>query len=491
MRRTNVWSRVGCTLAAVAVAGDAFAVGVRAPVPVAVRARLDVHVRADDSAGEWTITSRAPSDPSRLMADLTAGNTRSGVLYLKGVSSWRESDDALGRVEFLLAQGDYSRAFALSDAAALEARFFGDERRFFTGEMGSPVVEDEAVARFEHRLGARFDAARRAARGSYWVAGLDDGAATRVHQFGTARFAPRPAFAALAYVHDNPADGEDHAIAKSEAGAYFRRASAVVSYEVSGFGNGAFLPGGSWDDFEGDYAHAAPDNSATFAEVRTRRARVGNDHLIDGVYRYAVVGAEYTNDLSSLRPGSVEHAAWFNWAHRRYAIDARLAFHDETRQTIENARRRAGEITTRALLTNNAHVLVRGGVEREEIEQSDAIEDGFVHAAYTRDLAGFRGGAHVLVDRIGAGAVASAGAEARVNWNATSAVLARWIVSDAPGGNESVFVRLEFRPTARTWVTIGYGRGDRGDEVYFLEDRDQPPAPGSGDVVTFSVRGDL
>jgi hypothetical protein len=40
-------------------------------------------------------------------------------------------------------------------------------------------------------------------------------------------------------------------------------------------------------------------------------------------------------------------------------------------------------------------------------------------------------------------------------------------------------------------VTIGYGRGDRGDEVYFLEDRDQPPAPGSGDVVTFSVRGDL
>jgi hypothetical protein len=485
---------LGCTLvlAALVPADEALAVGVRSPVPVAVRARLDVHVLADDAGGEWTVTSRAPSDPSRFMADLTAGDERTGTLYLKGVSSWRDADDARGRVAFELDQGDWSRRLALADSIALEARLFGDERRFFTAEMGAPVVEDDEVARFEHRLGARLDASGQRARASYWIAGLDDGEATRLHQLAAARFAARPAFAGVAYVHDDPESGEDHAVAKGELGGFFRRASAVVSYEQSGFGSGAFLPSGSWGDFEGGgYTAAAPDNSATFAELRTRRTRIGGDHLIDASYRYGSVGAEYTNDLSSLRPGTVRHAAWINWAHRRYALDARLSFHDEVRGAFEHAARRGGSLTSRSRLVDNAEILLRGGLEREELETEEAREGGFVHAGYARDLSGFRGGAHVLVDRIGEGTVTSAGAEARVNWNATSAVFVRWIVSDEVSGSESVFVRLEFRPTRRTWVTIAYGRDDRGDDVYFLEDRDAPPPPGAGDVIAFTVRGDL
>jgi hypothetical protein len=52
-------------------------------------------------------------------------------------------------------------------------------------------------------------------------------------------------------------------------------------------------------------------------------------------------------------------------------------------------------------------------------------------------------------------------------------------------------MRLEFRPTRRAWLTLGYGRQSRGDDVYFIEDRDVMPANNSGNVVTLQVRGDL
>jgi hypothetical protein len=79
----------------------------------------------------------------------------------------------------------------------------------------------------------------------------------------------------------------------------------------------------------------------------------------------------------------------------------------------------------------------------------------------------------------------------RLNVNAAVAMSARWIVTDRPGGSDAVWARLELRPTRRVWMTLGYGRENGGDDVYFLEDRDVLPAPGTGDVVTLSVRGDL
>jgi hypothetical protein len=81
--------------------------------------------------------------------------------------------------------------------------------------------------------------------------------------------------------------------------------------------------------------------------------------------------------------------------------------------------------------------------------------------------------------------------EARVNWSATSAIFMRWMVGDGVGGSEAVYLRLEFRPARRAWVTISYGRDDRGDDVYFLEDRDRLPSSRVGDVIAFTVRGDL
>ena len=489
-RRTTPAIAGACLAAVLSSAAAQAAVSVRAPVAVAVRARLDVHLVAVETAGRWTATSRSPSDPSRFMADLTAGEARTGTLYLKGVSIWRDADDALGRVAFRFGQGDYHKRFGLADSAAVEARVFADERRYFTAELGTALVDDDEAAGFEHRRGVRLDANGRDARAIYWISALDDGASTRLNQYASGRYAGRPLFAALGYLHDSPDAGEDRAIAKGELAGYFRSATAIVSYEQSGFGSGAFLPSGSWDDFDaGDYARAAPDNSATFAEVRTRRTRVGDDHLFDASYRYGAVGSAYVNDLAALAPGTVSNAAWLNWAHRRYALDARLALRREVAWGRLEQTRQGAELTSRARLRNNAELLVRGGAARDERAGEEEDTRGFVHGAFTRELAGFLGGAHLMVDEIGGDATTSAGAEARVNWSATSAVYARWMVRD--GAGDAVFLRLEFRPTRRTWVTFAYGRDHAGDDAWFLEDRDVPPSQPAGDRFSFSVRGDL
>jgi len=468
----------------------AHALGVRAPFPVAVRARIDMQLLAAETSGEWTITSRSPADPSRFMADLTAGSDKTGVMYLKGASSWRDADDALGRVQFNLEQGDYFHDFTWADSANAALRLFGDERRFFTGEMGTAVVDDDHAAVFEHRLGARADAHMKSLRAMYWIAELDDGDTRRANQYGSLRFAPAPAFISIGYTHDNPEDGENHAVAKAEAAAYFRHATAIASFEQSGTGSGAAFPDGSWSDSDGGYYAAMPNNAATFVELRTRRTRVGADNLFDASYQYGAVGDEYTNDLSPLVPGTVTNRAWVDWAHRRYALDARLAAARVVRSAFDPSTRRGIDLTTRARLLNNSELLLRAGARREELV-TGSESSGFVHGAYSRELREFMGGIHLLVDDIGEDANVAAGAELRLNWSSTAAVSGRWIVSDRLGGSDALWVRLEFRPTRRAWMTLGYGRQNRGDDAYFIEDRDVMPGTGTGNVVTLQVRGDL
>jgi len=467
------------------------AVGVRAPFPVAVRARIDVQLLATESAGEWTVTSRSPGDESRFMADVTAGNRATGVAYLKGASNWSEADDALGRVKFRAEQGDYLHAFTWADSATAELRLFGDERRFFTGEMGTAVVDDDHAATFEHRIGGRADAHARSLRAVYWIAALDDGDTRRASQYGSIRFSPMPAFVGVGYLHDNPAAGENRSVAKVEAAGYLRHATAIASFEESGTGSGAAFPSGSWTEFDsGHYAAAAPDNAATFVEARTRRTRIGENNLFDASYQYGAVGRDYQNDLSSLLPGSVTNRAWVDWAHRRYALDARLAAARVVRSGFEESTRRGIDLTARARLIDNSECLLRAGARRDALVTGKE-SSGFVHAAYTRELREFMGGIHVLVDDIGEDANAAAGAELRLNWSSTTAVSGRWIVTDRAGGSDALWMRLEFRPTRRAWVTLGYGRESRGDDPYFIEDRDVMPGKDDGNVVTLSVRGDL
>jgi hypothetical protein len=484
---------VHIALAALAATpAGAAAMGVSWPVPIALRARLDVRVSADEtSVPAWNLQSASPADSSRFMADATVGKAGTGWLYLKGAASWRSADDALGRVAFRLEQGDYRYAWRDSSRARFELCAFGDERRFFTGELGAPLVEDDEAERFRHRLGVRLDGARGDLGATYLAAGLDEGATTRLLQVGTARLASRPAFASFSYLHNATDHSADHAIVKGEAAAAFRAATAVLSYEQSGFGSGAFFPSASWGDFDPGYRAAAPENSATFAEVRARRVAVGADSWLSAAGRYELVGSAYVDDLSARRPGTVGGEVWVDWAHRRYALDARLSMRSQTRFEFVDASRRALELSAHALLRDNAMVLARGGVFRDEPGTAGHEHEGFAHLGYGRSLQRFSGRVDAMVDHIGAESVVSAGVEGRVNWSATSALYLRWIVRDAPPRSQAVFARLELRPTRRTWLTFAYGRDMVGDGPYFLEDTDALPEPDADGVVTITLRGDL
>src|SRR5205814_546637 len=118
-----------------------------------------------------------------------------------------------------------------------------------TGELGTPVVEDDRAQVFEHRIGARADATMRTMRAMYWISGFDTGDTRTTNQYGSLRYAPRPAFLSIGYLHDDPDAGDNHAVAKAEAAGYFRHTTAIVSFEESGNGSGAARPSGSWSGF--------------------------------------------------------------------------------------------------------------------------------------------------------------------------------------------------------------------------------------------------
>jgi hypothetical protein len=481
-------------MAIAALVSPVGAEGIRPPFPVAARARLDLRVvtAAGTAPWAWDAQSRSPLDGSRFMTDLTAGNDPFGTLYLKGAANWSETDDVSGRVAFTVEQGDYlwRRSFG---PGALGVRLFGDERRYFTGEFGTALMEDDVVEHFEHRLGAAVRATHDHLGVGYLASSLDDGNDSDILQRADARLSSTHAHAALAYQHTAPREGEDHAVVQAEAAGYYRRLSAIVSYAQSGFGSGAFFPSGSFDKDALDgsgYVAAAPENSATYAEARLRRLAL-DDLLVDATYRYQTVGTAYVNELASTRPGSVTNSAGLYVSHRRYALDGRFVWRDEVRSVIESSRRRSLEASVRAFLRDNSQMLLRAGAQRREFHGREESDAGFVQGGYRRELQRFMGGVQAMLDGIGQDATARAGVEARVNWNATSALYARWIVSDQADRSDALYARLEFRPSRRTWVTLAYGWSEAGDSPYMLDDRDALPARQTRDALTLTVRGDF
>jgi len=469
--------------------GRADAVGVRSPFPVALRARIDVRLVADEaSVPSGNLESRSPADASRAMADARVNHGLAGSFYLKGAASWNDTDDASGRVRARIEQGDWSRVWAGDDTRA-QVVVFGDERRFFTGELTAPVMDDETLAQFQHRVGARIDGAVDVVRATVLAAELDEGDRARTLGFAAAGVATRPVSATASLLHQSPDTGDDHAVVKGEAVASWWKTSALVSYRQSGFGNGVFVPGGDWED--GGYAQASPDNSATTAEVRALRMAVGKSAWFDAAWQYSVTGSAFVDDLAPALAGSERHRAWIGASHRRYALDAHLAFHDLVRHDVSSDERRGAELTTRAWLRDNSELVLRGGVSRL---RSAGISDTerFLHASYGRSLSRFSGYVHARVDHAGERTFGSAGTEARVNWNATSALVVRCVVSDRdPARSQSLHARLEFRPTRRTWVTAGYGRAQVGAGPYLLDDTSSLPSADTNNVFTLSVRGDL
>ncbi|HXV12825.1 MAG TPA: hypothetical protein VEC56_01335 [Candidatus Krumholzibacteria bacterium] len=467
-----------CALAAVCLAGDASAFW-----PVTSRARLELRLTADEASAPWSwdAQSRSPLDDSRFMVDVTAGDARVGTLYAKGAASWNDDADAGGRVTFALEQGDY--LFRWNRA---EVRAFGDERRFFTYDLGAALMDDDVVDDYQHRIGVRADGGTQRIGGTLLVSSLDQGSDTQLVSYAKLRTGWRPLAAALSYrVQDD--DATDLAIAKGEVAGFWKRATVVASYEQSGVGSGVFVPDGDWDSFGSGYAAAAPENSATFVEARLARSRIGSSAVLSGVYRYALAGAAYANGLASLPAGTELHRLGLYLSHRRYALDGRLVLFDADHAYDE----RGVAASARAFLKDNSEMNLRAKIVDATRDDGEERTTGSAHAIYRRSLQRFMGGIDALVDDIGADAVTAVGVETRINWSATSALYLRWIASGAVERSDAVYARLEFRPTARTWVTFAYGRAVAGDGPYLLEDDDALPTAGTEDVFTIVVRGDF
>lgn len=465
---------------------DAAAFGVRAPVPMSSRARLDLQIVADEATAPWSwdAQSRSPLDNSRFMIDLTAGEARTGVLYLKGAANWQDADAPDGNVAFEIAEGDY-----VFDWKHVALCAFGDERRFATGDLGASLMIDDDVERFQHRVGVRADGDAGMFGGTLLVAHLDEGSETRLLSYGKAGLLADPVTASVSYQLQDAPDGNDHAVAKGEVTGYWKRASVVASYEQAGFGSGVFLPDGDWGSLgDGGYGAASPDNSATFLEARLARTRVSDAVAFSGVYRYAWAGDAYLNDLASLRPGTELHRLGLYASHRRYALDGRVVFYDAQRFGFEE---RGVAATADAFLRDNSELYLRTTVADGTQADGSVRSAGVVHASYRRSLQRFMGGIDALVDEIGIDAATRVGVETRVNWNSTSAVYLRWMVAGAVERADAVYARFEFRPTARAYVTVAYGRATTGDGPYFLEDRDAFPTVDTEDVITVTVRGDF
>lgn len=451
-------------------------------IPITSRARLDLRLTADEATAPWSwdAQSRSPLDLSRFMIDALAGNATTGLLYAKGAATWQEADDAAGHIDFGIEQGDYLYRFEHA-----ELRAFGDERRFFTYDLGTPFMDDDVVEDYQHRIGLRADGGTEAFGGSVLVADIDEGNETHLTGYGKIRAAWRALAGAISYRHQD-GDEIDNAIIKGEAAVFWKRFSAIGSIEQSGFDSGPFIP-----DFNLDNGYGAE-----FVELRLARGGIGEAATLAGVYRYRSVKDYYVNELSSLRAGALSHRLGLYISHRRYALDGRVVLF-AGRQKLEPDERapddRGIEASARAWLRDNSELNVRGAVvDREELVGEDVIPtSGVVHAIYRRSLPGFMGGVSALVDGIGVDAQTHVGAEMRINWNATSAFYMRWIASDNVARSDAIYARLEFRPTLRTWVTLAYGRESVGDGPYFLEDDDSLPTIDTEDAVTITVRGDF
>jgi hypothetical protein len=478
----------GRRLATAALAVLAFAVAPAAAsepwwkLPISSRARLNLQLTADEATAPWSwdAQSRSPFDQSRFMLDATVGDARAGTLYAKGAATWQDADEAAGTVAFGVEQGDY--VLRWSDGAV---RAFGDERRYFTFDLGSALMNDDDVQRFEHRVGVRADANANVFAGTLLFSGLDEGPATRLLSYAKAGVATRPLAASVSYQLQESRDATpDHAVVKGEVAGFWKRATAVASYEQSGFGSGVFVPEGEDGGFD-------TGDGATFVEARLARGGVGKSATFSGVYRYARIGEAYTNDLSSLPAGTEWHRLGLYLSHSRYALDGRVVLFDGERFAAPNYDERGVAASARAFLRDNSDVYVRGAVVDRTRDDDGERTSGVVHASYRRSLQRFMGGIDALVDDIGLDAATRVGVETRVNWSATGALYLRWIVSGAVERSDAVYARLEFRPTARAWVTLAYGRDTTGDGPYFLEDGDALPTLATEDVVTITVRGDF
>jgi hypothetical protein len=449
----------------------------------------------------WNYSSRSVVDRSRLMLDLFSGRERYGWLYLKGAAEWSAAR-ASGEIDFLFEQGDYYWRL-VRKRSEFEVRLFANERRYFTHELSTPLLEDDVVTSFDDQFGIRHDGSAGNAAWTALGAVLGD-EWSRADKFYFLRggWFGRYAQASAAYTRSTPAPDtlDHHAIIKGEVSASYRQFGAVASYAYSGFGkDGFFVPGGDGDgDGGGSWPYpdgTAPggnENAALFAELRVLRFPIAGTGLYSLVYQHSENGDAWVDRLGGQPGGARERLLGLYYAALKKAIDVRLEYigRDRTRFDDKSADRFEG--MARAQLVNGAETYLRGGYGDYRDETGRTGESGFVHAAWRRNGRKITSGVHVmLLDRTNAEMEERFGVEARFNFTASVSLYGRLIASQQVASRDAVFLRLDMRPTEWMFAAVGYGRYYIGDEPYMLEDPDIGRRGETESVWFIRVRGDF
>ncbi len=443
--------------------------------------RFQYQLLLDEQANPypWNATTQAASDRTRLMLDLKALETRYGSLYLKGAAYWGFVGDNDVQKRFRFEQGDYLWSRNL-EGWNYGIRLFANERRFFVYDFTAPLLDDDRAGESGDNRGARVDIKTRSGfdfAGLYSLLGNDFGDSRSV-SYLKALYSHRLASFSTSYLFDDPGvhGPLNHAVIKAELSSVWKLVFASVSYQQSGYkDSGLFLPGGSfdWGVYDGtNFSHALPLGGAAFAELRLRSIPVTDAGRLGIVWKYEAVGEDFVSDLGIPGGSRVGQTAAAYFRATDVSVNGRLLYRRSERRGLETEESDFLEAGAWTALKNGMECFLRGGVGQID-EQPFETKKNYIHAAVRYRVKKLHTGAHIMWNDLD-----TIYSERRFAWDGKMVLTPDWglhwrfLLTRNFTIGQATFFRLEYRPSNRIFVYIGYGRAYFGDDPFVLEDRD-------------------
>ncbi len=469
--------------------------------PAALGARFEYMLRLDEQTNPypWNATTHSAGDRSRLMLDLKVLDTPYGGVYVKGAALWAMVGESDIQKRFRFEQGDYLWRQNLN-GWEYSIRLFANERRFFTYDWTTPLLDDDRAGETGDNRGVRVDAAiDKTVRltGLFSLLGKDANESRRA-SYVRALYSHRIASLSASYLVEDPGSSglRNRAAIKTELATAYRNAFAVLSYEQSGVDDkGLFFPSGSfdWGAYDGtNFSAVLPRGGAVRAEVRVSSLPLSTQGEMDLVWRYDAVGEDFVDDLGSSGPSGVGQTMGAYFLAKDVSVNARMLYRRNVRSVVENEKGDWFDASVWAALENGTEGFLRGGVGKIEDESIFDTKTNFVHGAVRYRTKRFHAGAHARWSDAGTEYSAM-----RYAWEGKLALGADWgfhwrflLSGDYAVGQTALF-RLEYRPNDRILAYLGYGQPYLGDDPFVLEDRELGLLRAGVSEYTFVVRGDF
>jgi hypothetical protein len=469
--------------------------------PAGIGARFEYTMILDDMSDPypWNATTLSASDRTRLMLDLEVPGEKYGSLYLKGAARWAIVDANDVDKRFRLEQGDYMwRRGAEDNDFAL--RVFANERRYFVYDWVAPLIDDDLAGETQDNRGIRLDASMEGTldvTGLYTLFGTDTERSKRA-AYLKILYSHRLAALSASYLAEDPGafGPRNRAVFKTELTSAYRRLFGTLSYEQAGFDDSHwFFPGGSfdWSVYDGtNFSAVLPRGGAAFAEVRLNSLPVAKRGGVDLVWRYEAVGEDFTNELGTGSPSGVGQTMGAYFVAKDVSLNARALYHARSRSALESEESDWFEAGVWAALKNGMDCFLRGGAGDIDDASTAGTRKNYIHGAVGHRSTRVSTGLHAMAYDIDTEFSGTRWAwDGKLALNPDWGLLWRFLLNNDFAVGQSAFVRLEYRPTARIYATVGYGRAYLGDDPFVLEDPQIGLLREGSSQYTLTLRGDF